>query len=1295
MPRRFLGALTALLMVLFTASPALAASSNQGDSAAAWPSSWNDYRHADGTQIRDVNDDENPSGSDISSGPCAGCTGPSGSVLYASDGTTAFFRLRLATDPADASKGGLTGDAYLVQLAVGPSDTVVAVVGVNGKSASTDYVYTVTGANTSETRIYSYPFDSLGGQSSAGMRVVPDGNGQFFLDWQVPFARLQAAALAGGAGTFTTSTPVKIYYGSSAAANLAVINKDFMAGVVGQNADFSNLEQVTFAPTSAAVSAAASYVSGPNPPAASTPAATTRYTVALTAQNPGGGDLTSGVVTATLPPGISWVSGSTATGSVSHTGSTVTWNVGTLGPLASATATLTLDLTPTQPMVGATTPLLSVIAMSGTDVPFAATRTATAADVVVGPVVQGNRAPVAVADPAVVNEDGSVTVSVLANDSDPDGNALSASVTAGPSHGTATVNTGGTTLQYTPTPGYSGPDSFTYAACDPSGACTTAIVSVTVNHVNHAPVAADFAGAVNQDTSVVLNVPLHRSDSDGDALTTTITTEALHGTTVVRLDGTVLYTPNAGYVGADSFVYQVCDPLAACASGTVTMTVAAVNHAPTATGFSGAVDEDTNVALNVSAHSSDPDHDTLTTTVTTDALHGTTVVESDGSVTYTPDADYNGADSFVYRVCDPSNACASGTIALTVAPVNDPPAAGDFAGAVDEDASVVMNVPLHSTDVDGDALTTTIMTDALHGTTVVGFAGAVRYTPNPDYNGTDSFVYLVCDPSAACASGKVTVTVRAVNDAPSAESFAGGVDEDGSVVLDVPFNSSDPDGDALVTTVTTGPQHGTAVVETDGSVTYTPVADDNGPDSLVYQVCDPSGLCASGTVTLTVASVNDGPLATSFTGDVDEDGSVVLDVPFNTSDPDDDTLTTTVTTGPKHGTTVVEFDGSVLYTPVAGYNGPDSLVYQVCDPSGLCASGTVTVAVGAVNDRPLAAGFTGGVDEDGSVVLDVPFNSSDPDGDTLTTTVTTDPQYGTAVVESDGSATYTPDADYDGADSFVYQVCDPSGLCASGTVTLTVAPVNDTPIATDFTGYVDQDASAVLDVPAHSSDPDGDPLTTTVTTPLHGTAVVEVDGSVTYTPSAGYAGLDSFGYTVCDQSPIVGAASMCASGTVRMTAVRAAELNQAPTASNFDGKVGADGSVTLNVAAHSADADGDVLITSITAGPRHGVAVVQADGSIKYTPDANWSGTDTFTYSVCDPTGACDTGTITLTVDGVTTIVPVHRTPTAAATAAAANDPSPVALSDTGARVTAELALALALLLVGGIMRVAVRRRRG
>jgi len=162
-----------------------------------------------------------------------------------------------------------------------------------------------------------------------------------------------------------------------------------------------------------------------------------------------------------------------------------------------------------------------------------------------------------------------------------------------------------------------------------------------------------------------------------------------------------------------------------------------------------------------------------------------------------------------------------------------------------------------------------------------------------------------------------------------------------------------------------------------------------------------------------------------------------------------------------------------------------------------------------------------------------------------------------------------------------------------------------------------------------------------------------------------------------------------------MTAVRAAELNQAPTASNFDGKVGADGSVTLNVAAHSADADGDVLITSITAGPRHGVAVVQADGSIKYTPDANWSGTDTFTYSVCDPTGACDTGTITLTVDGVTTIVPVHRTPTAAATAAAANDPSPVALSDTGARVTAELALALALLLVGGIMRVAVRRRRG
>jgi hypothetical protein len=212
-------ALVALLVALLGLAPApwaVAGVSNQGDTAAAWPTTWNGGRYSTGALISDVNGDQTPANLDIGSGPCTGtaCTGTSSSVYYASDGTTAFFRLRMTTDITDISKGGLVGGAFLTQIALASTDTVVAVVGVDGKSASADSVYVATAPGTSVVPIYTYPFDTSGGQNSAGMRVVPDGNGQYFLDYQVPFARLQDAAAASGATSFSTSTPVKLYFGT-------------------------------------------------------------------------------------------------------------------------------------------------------------------------------------------------------------------------------------------------------------------------------------------------------------------------------------------------------------------------------------------------------------------------------------------------------------------------------------------------------------------------------------------------------------------------------------------------------------------------------------------------------------------------------------------------------------------------------------------------------------------------------------------------------------------------------------------------------------------------------------------------------------------------------------------------------------------------------------------------------------------------------------------------------------------------------------------------------------------------
>jgi uncharacterized repeat protein (TIGR02543 family)/LPXTG-motif cell wall-anchored protein len=365
------------LAVLAPVSAATAASSPDGAVAVAWPAAWNSYRYSDGAVIADNNTDQNPSDLDLASGPCAGnCIGPDSSVLYASDGTTAFFRIRLATDITDDTKGGLFGGAFLTQIAV--NDVVEAVVGVDGKSASVDYVYVADEVGGSVNTVYTYPFDSSGGQSSAGMRIVAaaDGTGQYFLDFQVPLSVI--TTVSGGA--ITVSTPIKMYYGSSAAANLAVINKDFMAGDVTA-VDFSNLATVSLSPAALTVSSSAVIASGNNPPAVGQASS---YTVTVTATNPGGGDLSAASVTIPVPAGVTVTSPATATGTIS--GSPLVWNIGTMLPGASVTATFTATVTPSPGDVGMTMTLVSVQSGTGTDVPMAATRTATGAAIVLGAV---------------------------------------------------------------------------------------------------------------------------------------------------------------------------------------------------------------------------------------------------------------------------------------------------------------------------------------------------------------------------------------------------------------------------------------------------------------------------------------------------------------------------------------------------------------------------------------------------------------------------------------------------------------------------------------------------------------------------------------------------------------------------------------------------------------------------------------------------------------------------------------------------------------------------------------------
>jgi hypothetical protein len=224
----------ATAFVCLPVSMVLATDSPSGDVAGAWPSAWRAYVLSSGARVSDVIGDVG-----CGQGYCDVSSGPSGtlnSVYFVSDGVNVFFRIRLAGDPRKASAGGFESTTYMLQIAVNGVARVA--VGLDGKNPQRDFTYVANADGTAHTEFYATPFDNAGGEFSAGARGLPDGSGQYFVDWQVPLSRITQRS----GGAITAYTPVQLFFGTSQSANLAVLNKDFM---IGTAVDFGGTSTVT------------------------------------------------------------------------------------------------------------------------------------------------------------------------------------------------------------------------------------------------------------------------------------------------------------------------------------------------------------------------------------------------------------------------------------------------------------------------------------------------------------------------------------------------------------------------------------------------------------------------------------------------------------------------------------------------------------------------------------------------------------------------------------------------------------------------------------------------------------------------------------------------------------------------------------------------------------------------------------------------------------------------------------------------------------------------------------------
>ena len=816
-----------------------------------------------------------------------------------------------------------------------------------------------------------------------------------------------------------------------------------------------------------------------------------------------------------------------------------------------------------------------------------------------------NAAPVAGNDTITLNKD-TVKAGTLPAATDADGDTVTYAKATNPAHGAVVVNANGT-YTYTPTANYNGADSFSYTVSDGKGGSNTYTVAITVNAP---PVAGNDTITLNKDTVKAGTLPA-ATDADGDTVTYAKATNPAHGAVVVNANGTYTYTPTANYNGADSFSYTVSDGKGGSNTYTVAITV---NAAPVAGNDTITLNKDTVKAGTLPA-ATDADGDTVTYAKATNPAHGAVVVNANGTYTYTPTANYNGADSFSYTVSDGKGGSNTYTVAITV---NAAPVAGNDTITLNKDTVKAGTLPA-ATDADGDTVTYAKATNPAHGAVVVNANGTYTYTPTANYNGADSFSYTVSDGKGGSNTYTVAITVNAP---PVAGNDTITLNKDTVKAGTLPA-ATDADGDTVTYAKATDPAHGAVVVNANGTYTYTPTANYNGADSFSYTVSDGKG----GSNTYTVAiTVNAAPVAGNDTITLNKDTVKAGTLPAAT-DADGDTVTYAKATNPAHGAVVVNANGTYTYTPTANYNGADSFSYTVSDGKG--GSNTYTVAI-TVNAPPVAGNDTITLNKDTVKAGTLPA-ATDADGDTVTYAKATNPAHGAVVVNANGTYTYTPTANYNGADSFSYTVSDGKGGSNTYTVAITV---NAAPVGANDTITTNEDTVKTGTLPA-ATDADGDTVTyVKATDPSHGALTVNANGTYTYTPVANYNGTDSFTYSVNDGK---------GGSNTYTVSITVSPVNDAPVAGNDTITLNED-TVKTGTLPTATDVDGDTVTYAKATNPAHGAVVVNANGTYTYTPLADYNGADSFTYTVNDGKGGSNTDTVSITVS------PINDAPVAVTT---------------------------------------------
>ena len=776
-------------------------------------------------------------------------------------------------------------------------------------------------------------------------------------------------------------------------------------------------------------------------------------------------------------------------------------------------------------------------------------------------VVSVNDLPNAVDDTAEVDEDSSVEITVLANDTDIEDDAstiddleLSVIEVSDCSNGKTVINSQTSVITYIPDANFNGTDSFTYTVSDSFGDTQTATVDVTINPVNDPPVAVDDTGDALEGETITIDllandwdIEIQRGETT-DELEIVSVSASTQGGTISFENGILTYTANDDLSQnvVDTLTYVIKDSPTSTDTdeGTVTINVEQVNDPPAAENNEENVievgtgtwifDEDTTGVFVVDIADAETYKNQLLVSISSDGqayvadsnISIASTATYDKEITLVPYENAFGDFNITFTVSDGETETTV-VFPVSILPVNDLPDLTVHDLSMQEEQSDSDTATATDVETTAGNFIFTVSTQASNGTASIdGTTGEYTYTPDENFVGTDSFEIKVTDEDGGTDTETVNVTVTQVNDAPTANDDAYTIDESAESDFYVLINDTDVDiayGDTLTIVSVTQPDHGTVTIE-DGYLNYVPEQYNNNSVTFTYTIEDESGVTSTANVTVDFTPLNNNPANGNDTYTIDEDDPLTsFDVLVNDDVDTDETLNATVTdeltllsvtaNTPENSETceiaTVEGKQVLSYKPALNFFGTDIVTYTMKDantPDGTEYTFTATITVNSINDLPTISDIPdelSGNEEDNNIVTSADISDVETDVDSLVATATwdNDTLIDSVDISTTGATrtiTVVPKENMSGTADITIKVTDEDGGEATDTFTVTYDSANDTSDPTIGLDTATTDENTTVYIDVLKNDD--------VDTNLEGDTLYLVEGSLSLSSTTDYGG---------------------------------------------------------------------------------------------------------------------------------------------------------------------------------------------